>query len=555
MPDLWMDVDTALSEVPVNLLSLLDDTDFKSREETVAYNATGLELIWHFVTTGGATSATVVTPTTGGDYDWAHQDGGLYTIEIPASGGASINNDTEGFGWFSGVATGVLPWRGPVIGFRASGLNDLLIDNAYSATRGLAGTALPAAAADAAGGLPVSDAGGLDLDTLDSNVTAILDDTDLIDDGTSGLAKIATDVAAVLVDTGTTLDTKLNNIQGATFNTSTDSLEAIRDRGDAAWVTGGGGVPFLIAQGTIGSTGNDTTHLHLTGLPQGDDELNDYLIEITDVSESEVHARWITDWVNSTALATVDTLPFTPQDATDTYVIRSVRQDVTGGGGLDAAGVRAAVGLASADLDTQLASIASDVVAMAGRLVGLVTTTPTAIGSTGNDTTHLHLDTLAYGDDEIIDRMIVLFDASVGTFYSCWITDWVNSTGLATITPALPVTPVGAQDLYYLTSIRRDVDEDVLAILGTPADTDLATDIANLDTVVDALNNINWSDTLEGSTTIIQALRLFLAALTGISNGGGTTTIHFRDLADSKNRITATVDSSGNRSAMTLDGS
>lgn len=34
----------------------------------------------------------------------------------------------------------------------------------YSATRGLAGTALPAAAADAAGGLPISDAGELDLD-------------------------------------------------------------------------------------------------------------------------------------------------------------------------------------------------------------------------------------------------------------------------------------------------------------------------------------------------------------------------------------------------------
>jgi len=35
----------------------------------------------------------------------------------------------------------------------------------YSATRGLTGTAVPAAAADAAGGLPISDAGGLDLDT------------------------------------------------------------------------------------------------------------------------------------------------------------------------------------------------------------------------------------------------------------------------------------------------------------------------------------------------------------------------------------------------------
>lgn len=41
----------------------------------------------------------------------------------------------------------------------------------YSATRGLAGTALPAAAADAAGGLPISDAGGLDLDTILARIT------------------------------------------------------------------------------------------------------------------------------------------------------------------------------------------------------------------------------------------------------------------------------------------------------------------------------------------------------------------------------------------------
>ncbi len=128
MPDLWIDVDSALSEVPVNVLPLIDDTDFTTREESVAYNASGLELIWHFMTTAGSTSATVVTPTTGGDYDWTHQDGGLYTIEIPASGGASINNDTEGVGWFSGVADGVLPWRGPLIGFRAAGVNDSLID-------------------------------------------------------------------------------------------------------------------------------------------------------------------------------------------------------------------------------------------------------------------------------------------------------------------------------------------------------------------------------------------------------------------------------------------
>jgi hypothetical protein len=156
MAEIWMDVDANLSEVPVNIMPLLDDTDFKSVEASIAYNAGGLTLLWNFVTSAGAFSQTAVTPTTGGDYDWANQGNGMYTIEIPASGGASINNDTEGFGWFSGVATGVLPWRGPIIGFRAAGLNNLLIDSAYSATRGLTGTAVPDAAAGAAGGLPTT---------------------------------------------------------------------------------------------------------------------------------------------------------------------------------------------------------------------------------------------------------------------------------------------------------------------------------------------------------------------------------------------------------------
>lgn len=150
---IWFDVDTALAEVPVNAVPLIDDTDFKSIEASVAFNATGLTLLWNFVTTAGAFTQTAVTPTTAGVYDWAAQGNGMYTIEMPASGGASANNDTEGHGWFSGVADGVLPWAGPVCGFRAAGLNNALIDSAYSATRGLAGTALPDAVANANGGL------------------------------------------------------------------------------------------------------------------------------------------------------------------------------------------------------------------------------------------------------------------------------------------------------------------------------------------------------------------------------------------------------------------
>lgn len=135
MADIWVDVDTAVV-VPVNVLPLLDDTDFKTIETAVAYNAAGLALTWNFVTCAGVQTGTAVTPTTGGNYDWAEPiaDKGMYSIEIPASGGASINNDTEGFGWFTGVATGVLPWRGPVIGFRRAALNDLLIDGGTAST-------------------------------------------------------------------------------------------------------------------------------------------------------------------------------------------------------------------------------------------------------------------------------------------------------------------------------------------------------------------------------------------------------------------------------------
>jgi hypothetical protein len=165
MAEIYFDVDTALSEVPINIFPLTDDTDFKTRETAIAYNQAGMDLVWNFVTTAGAYTQTAVTPTTGGAYDWAHQGDGMYSIEIPASGGASINNDTEGFGWFTGIATGVLPWRSPIFCFRASGINDKLIDSAYSTTRGLSGTSLPDAAADAAGGLPISDAGGLDIDS------------------------------------------------------------------------------------------------------------------------------------------------------------------------------------------------------------------------------------------------------------------------------------------------------------------------------------------------------------------------------------------------------
>ena len=96
--------------------------------------------------------------------------------------------------------------------------------------------------------------------TVDGNVDAILVDTaDLQANqgswltatgfATSGaLATVDSNVDAVLVDTGTTLPATLADIQGATFATGTDSLEAIRNRGDAAWTTGAGGTAPTVAE-------------------------------------------------------------------------------------------------------------------------------------------------------------------------------------------------------------------------------------------------------------------------------------------------------------------
>ena len=127
MPDIWFDVDVALAEVPVNTAPLVDATDGKTIEDSLVYNEAGMDLNWNFVTTAGAMTHTNVVPTTSGVHDWTNQGNGMYSLEIPDTGG-TINNDTEGFGWFSGVTTASLPWRGPVCGFRAAALNNALID-------------------------------------------------------------------------------------------------------------------------------------------------------------------------------------------------------------------------------------------------------------------------------------------------------------------------------------------------------------------------------------------------------------------------------------------
>ena len=113
------------------------------------------------------------------------------------------------------------------------------------------------------------------------------------------------DVDDILVDTGTTLDDFID--------TEVASLVAF-------WNV------FILTSGTIGAVGNDTTHLHMTGLSYGDDELNDYIVVVYDNSETEYHSVWVTDWDNAAALATVETMAFTPEDLVDPYWVFSMKK-------------------------------------------------------------------------------------------------------------------------------------------------------------------------------------------------------------------------------------
>ena len=128
--------------------------------------------------------------------------------------------------------------------------------------------------------------------------------------------------------TATEMTSAFTEIKGATWSSATDTLEAIRDRGDSAWTTATG---F--------ATASDITTAHST--TDGKiDAVDDYV-------DTEVTAiKAVTDKLD-TALEL--------DGAVYRYTTNALEQAPSGG--LDAAGVRTAVGLASANLDTQLGAL------------------------------------------------------------------------------------------------------------------------------------------------------------------------------------------------------
>ena len=155
------------------------------------------------------------------------------------------------------------------------------------------------------------------IDTIGTNVDSILVDTAEIGAAGAGLTDLGGMSTTMKGQVNAEADTALTDYDAPTRAELTTDINSILTKLNA----------LVLASGTIGSTGNDTTHLHLDGLTYGNDELNDHLIVVFDNSTSEYHSVWITDYTGATDLAEIETLPFTPEDATDTYWVTSIKKE------------------------------------------------------------------------------------------------------------------------------------------------------------------------------------------------------------------------------------
>lgn len=121
-------------------------------------------------------------------------------------------------------------------------------------------------------------------------------------------------------------------------------------------------------------------------------------------------------------------------------------------------------------------------------------------------------------------------------------------------TDLLPTDPADESLIEAAITAAHATTDAKIDAVGDYVDTEITaikavTDTLSLAAIADAVHD----ETVEGTTTLRESTRLFLSALCGKLSGGGTGTLAFRDIGDTKDRITATVDANKNRTVMVLD--
>ncbi len=129
----------------------------------------------------------------------------------------------------------------------------------------------------------------------------------LADTTTTNTDMVGTDNAALEA----TLTAGITSIEGSTFNTATDSLEAIRNRGDGSWVSA---VSYAVESSAQTVAGDDTvlTFYAVTGHSNQNDFYKEAVVILTDVSNNNQKAvRRVAAYTGASRQITLDaSVPF-----------------------------------------------------------------------------------------------------------------------------------------------------------------------------------------------------------------------------------------------------
>lgn len=419
----------------------------------------------------------------------------------------------------------------------------------------VAAGAIPNAAADAAGGLPVSDVGGLDLDTKLANTNEITAARmgALTDWGDGGRLDLILDIIASDVDT---------ILDGAT----------------------------LLLSSTISSV-NSQTSLRVLGGSIYANSYRDQIVVIYDVSVSnEPSVRRITgssyDGYTVISLDSAPDYTVVAGDIVKIFAANTASVPDVGEIRTEMEGAGYYLDLIKADTNELQTDWADG-----GRLDLLLDAIPTTamrgtdsatLAATWTDARAGYLDNLSAG--------AVALDSGVDvtSIHGAALTETVNGYLAASFTKLFDVvTP-----LLVASEVMRGTDSAALAATALTdatwtdaragyidelAAANLPTDISNVKTdtaailtdtgtdgvVVAAASKTGYAlsnagvdaildEIIEGTHSMRELMRLFAAMLVGKVSGGGTATITFRDIDDTKDRIVMTVTDVGNRTALVL---
>lgn len=438
-------------------------------------------------------------------------------------------------------------------------------------------------------------ASAVNLTTIDANVNSILVDT-----GTTLPAAIAALPNAAAINAE--VDTALSEYDAPTNAEITTAISDLQSHGDANWGSSGEN-PNVLLSSEISSVTSQTEIILTSGSDQ-DDAYNNQSIVLYDDSNSDYPSvRVVTDYVGSTKTITIDNAPDFTLGSDD-----SVRIFVTAPGST----APTAAQVADAVWDEAIADhTTSTTFGAKNQKVVPSETIEDYQGSAGGDATAANQTTIighltaikGSGFSDTTDSLEAIRDQGD----TAWVTGSggiaptveeirseidSNSTQLAAIltdtnelqtnqgnwaTADLSMITTNIGTLLTRLSSARAGYLDKLNVAGILANSDTAdtykanvsslatsSEIAALDLLIDAiktvtdnLNDITVADIIAGITDgtydLKDMMKVIFSFAIGITNGGGTNTLHFRNTANTKNVITATVDEDNNRTAITLD--